>query len=390
MSSAQIERERQELMEGMSPALLQRLLRRANIEEDQKSGFESASFRAAKETEEKEKKKKEGKGKSVSFAAEEVQEKEDKKNVDEGATAIVPPPTAKSFQTSALVPDQPPQSQPDLQTTTTTDPDAAPLIPPSDLHHPSDPIIPFHFPPPPNPGQAPTLDPTSPSFLSDLQSHYFPNLPHNPESLSWLSPSSADEAETSAYRLDAASIGIKNLRFDFQGSILTPSTALNIPSTKGLHHHSDDPDAAGYTIPEIARLARSSVPAQRCIAYSLIGKVLYRLGSGAFGARGTELVEGLWAVVENERVVEALMWEAGESVSTSSSKAESATGDGNAVKKEDGVKDGDEDVKSTTSASASGSRHASARAYAIEALWLWRSSSHGERGLRKEGVVMAK
>jgi RPAP1-like, N-terminal. len=40
MSDAQIQREREELMEQMDPGLLERFLRRANIEEDQKTEFE--------------------------------------------------------------------------------------------------------------------------------------------------------------------------------------------------------------------------------------------------------------------------------------------------------------------------------------------------------------
>ena len=56
--------------------------------------------------------------------------------------------------------------------------------------------------------------------------------------------------------------------------------------TAGLHHHGAAPEDAGYTIGELAHLARSTVPAQRCVAFQTLGRVLYRLGRGEFGGRG--------------------------------------------------------------------------------------------------------
>ena len=76
---------------------------------------------------------------------------------------------------------------------------------------------------------------------------------------------------------------------------------------------------------------------------------MYRLGQGQFGVKGGELYEGLWGVIEKERVVEIMMAEANRTAG-----------------------------------------HASAKAYAVEALWLWRKSCGGERGLLKEGGTRAK
>ena len=122
--------------------------------------------------------------------------------------------------------------------------------------------------------------------------------------------------------------------------------AAEIPVTAGLHHHGEAPEAAGYTIPELAMLARSSFPAQRCISFQTLGRLLYRLGKGEFGNPGDggqntvgaedtlgELARGLWGEVEKQGVVEICVAE---------SEGKIANG-----------------------------RHVSARAYATEAVWLW-------------------
>ena len=107
----------------------------------------------------------------------------------------------------------------------------------------------------------------------------------------------------------------------------------------GLHHHAEAPEAAGYTIPELAVLARSKVAAQRCMAYQTLGRILYRLGQGEFGTEkarqdtngpvqvivdpdaeedaeendndvGSAMAAGLRACMEEGRVVETLTEEA--------------------------------------------------------------------------------
>ena len=85
------------------------------------------------------------------------------------------------------------------------------------------------------------------------------------------------------------------------------------------------------------------MPNQRCIAYQVVGRILFRLGRGDFGPRGSELQQALWSVVEKERVIEVIMSEANRN-----------------------------------------SGHVSAKAYATEALWLWRRGGGGDRGLLKE------
>jgi hypothetical protein len=177
-----------------------------------------------------------------------------------------------------------------------------------------------HFPKPP----MPTLDPNSPAFLDDLHATFFPNLAHDPSKLDWMRPRSAAASSSSRITPDTA-------RFDFNGALLPPDAA--VPDTQGLHHHGDAPDAPGYTLAELARLARSALPAQRCVALQTLGRVLYRLGRGDFSGpsapaapsggnpaggggggggdgKGGGFQRGLWARVREERIADTLLEEA--------------------------------------------------------------------------------
>jgi hypothetical protein len=140
----------------------------------------------------------------------------------------------------------------------------------------------------------------------------------------------------------------KDLRFSFKGELIPPKTASEIPVTAGLHHHGDAPEAAGYTISELEHLAHSSFAPQRCIAFQTLGRILYRLGKGEFGDSGEpgadtvgaedtfgELARGLWREIEREQVIQTL-------------------------------------VRESEAKGVDGGRHVSARAYATEAVWLWR------------------
>lgn len=63
-------------------------------------------------------------------------------------------------------------------------------------------------------------------------------------------------------------------RFDFDGRQISGGTGAEVPSHSGLFHHGEDPDAPGYTMPELLHLARSSVASQRAMALTVISKVL--------------------------------------------------------------------------------------------------------------------
>lgn len=237
----------------------------------------------------------------------------------------------------------------------------------------------IHFPAPPRRAEdLPLLDPDSDTFLTDLRTHYFPDLPHDPSTLAWLQTPHPDE--NTAYSPLNTHYKPSDLRFDFAGSLLTPRQASQIPASMGLHHHGDAPSVAGYTIPELGLLARSTLPNQRCIAYQVLGRILFRLGRGDFTlqpdpenkadtntntnikskppsekrnkekTKNSSLQDSLWTCIEQDRILETIMTEAN--------------------------RDGP-------------GTHLSARAYATEALWLWRRGGGGE-GDGERGVLREK
>lgn len=189
-----------------------------------------------------------------------------------------------------------------------------------------------HF---PQPKQLPDLDPDDPDFLETLHQKYFPSLPADPSKLAWMAPiptphSVADRE--SPYYPGQTSLSIAALRFDFKGRLLAPAKSRNIPVSKGLHHHGEAPEAAGYTVTELGRLARSAVPAQRCVAFQTLGRILFRLGKGEWGNNEAEVAKGIWRSVQENRVMDSLL-----------EAAEVPEGQG----------------------------HRGSRSYAVEALWLF-------------------
>ena len=270
MSEEEILQARQDLMSGLNPSLIEKLLKKANIEEDftEPACPTGSSDDLSRQL-------------SVAKAYQKVTSED---------TDVAHPPTAAIPQSDLL-------SQSDLP----------PLQPPSDLHavsskQPLPPITEIHFPKRP---PAPELDPSDPDFLTKLRATYFPSLPADPSSLGWMAPVNAEEQ--ASYSPSQDSLPPSSLRFDFRGRLLPPRLSSQIPSTKGLHHHGHAPESAGYTIPELAHLARSAVTSQRCIAYQTLGRILYRLGRGDFGAEGEELWEGLWGLMEKGKVLQGMI-----------------------------------------------------------------------------------
>lgn len=150
-----------------------------------------------------------------------------------------------------------------------------------------------HFPPPP-----------------DELRKFFPDLPVETEKMAWMQPIADDEEVE--YSSELASIAPSELRFDFKGNLITPRMSRLIPSTEGLHHHGDAPAAAGYTLPELAHLCRSSHSAQRSMAIQTAGRVLHKFRLGKFN-RSSELQEGLKALILQTRIMESLIEAAEES-----------------------------------------------------------------------------
>ncbi|KAK6366041.1 hypothetical protein LTS17_011008 [Exophiala oligosperma] len=289
MSIDDIEEARSELMRNLNPAFLERLLKRANIDDDQQ---EQKRWPQAPEE------------------GDEHDHGDTRKEMD----------SVEATEMPAGAPDDTP---------------SAPSV---------------HFPAPPrSKDDFIPLDPNDPSFFSELRTHYFPNTPHDPSTMTWLQDPTEEENQESLYNPEKESFLASALRFGFNGRLIPPKESLEIDVKRGLHHHGDEPSSAGYTIPELAILARSTLPNQRCMAYQLLGRILFRLGRGDFGPRGGELQEALWSVVERERPLEVMMAEANRQ-----------------------------------------SGHASAKAHAVEALWLWRKGGGGDRGVLKPGQRLAK
>ncbi|KAK8196934.1 RPAP1-like protein [Phyllosticta capitalensis] len=299
MTPDEIEHERQELFASLNPKFLEMMLKRANLDEGRNETNFSSSTDAPTQQQPARRRDPDAPKKKVAFAEEEPPE----------------PPSAPKPAT--VEEDEEDQTTPSISAIKENAMSPAPAI---------------HFPQPPQP---PTLDPNSDTFLEDLHAKYFPNLPADPSSLSWAAPlptpdSAADRA--SPYHPSLDTLDAADIRFDFNGAMVPPRAARALPVTLGLHHHGAAPEAAGYTVPELALLARSAVPAQRCMAIQTLGRLLYRLGRGEFGVEGTievdgpevlkegheaqlaaqqgrhlaDLARGLWDQVEEHRVVETL------------------------------------------------------------------------------------
>lgn len=81
-------------------------------------------------------------------------------------------------------------------------------------------------------------------------------------------PPEAVDEQDSVYR---------RVRFDLQGNIIDASA--DIPRHKGLHHHGDEPDKAGYTLAELFYLVRSTVASQRAMVLTTLARILWRAKS---------------------------------------------------------------------------------------------------------------
>lgn len=252
MTPEDIEREKQQLLGTLDPKVLSSLLRRAELKEQQDQGY-SPSTADANATA----------GDSVRA--------ESRKSYDAEARPSRPPASTKTVSFDEIVPDAEATkaSQPAGQIAD----EAAPIT--------------MHFPPPPE----------------ELK-QYFPDTPVETSKLAWMQPI-ADEEEAE-YSDQLASVAPSELRFDFRGDLITPRMSRMIDQSAGLHHHGDAPSAAGYTIPELAHLARSSVASQRAMAIQTVGRVLHKLYSGKFN-KSTELQYALEKLVKAHRVEETLL-----------------------------------------------------------------------------------
>lgn len=317
MSPDQIEEERQELLNRLDPRIVQMFLRRANIDEPSSpSPFDEPP--EADENKEVPPKPEESPAVPTEDSATPSKNNDKpKKSVRFEEDAPPPEPPADLFEATSEPPRPTAPSNADAFAANTT-----------------------HF---PHPDALPDLDPSDPNFLQTLHSKYFANLPADPSKLAWMAPIPTPDSvadRESPYYPGQSSLPISALRFDFKGQLLAPSTSRTIPVTQGLHHHGQAPEAAGYTIAELGILARSAVPAQRCIAFQTLGRILYKLGRGVWGDGEGDLAKGIWRTAQENRVMDSLLEAA--------------------------------DVPE-------GQGHRGSRAYAVEALWLFEKGGWKEK-----------
>ncbi|KAH8903324.1 hypothetical protein BR93DRAFT_931354 [Coniochaeta sp. PMI_546] len=341
MSQDEIAEAQQELLNELDPSILQMLLRRANLDEARGSKDPFAVSTVTPD---------------VSTPAKPDHHVPATTSVEDTLSMTPPAEASNPNDSGTSAPTELPKKK------VTFDEDTAPPEPSADLFisstqphsqthadthtHDHDHNT-THFPPGPS---APDLDPSDPDFLANLHTKYFPNLPADPAKLAWMAPIPTANSPAdldSPYHPSQSSLPVSALRFDFKGRLIPPRLARQIPSSAGLHHHAEAPEAAGYTIPELARLARSAVPAQRCIAYQTLGRLLFRLGKGEWGVgeggrdgEEDDLAFSIWRLVKAGYVIESL-----------------------------------EEAASVEE----GAGHRGARAYAIEALWLFEKGGWKEK-----------
>ncbi|KAI8670820.1 hypothetical protein NCS57_00555100 [Fusarium keratoplasticum] len=323
MSPAEIAQAQNDIMNGLNPALIQRLLQRANIDEPAgPSPFDPPPSETPQAPEPPPEIKIEDTSKTMASSVTEDAVQGAKSTKEPGSENKASPSPAVS--TKKIADDY--------------DEDQAPTQIPPDIFPITDLPKSVHFPAPPS---LPDVDPSDPDFLATLHEKYFPNLPADPSKLAWMAPIPTQDspADKDSSYYPHPEIAVSAFRFDFRGRFLSPRVSRSIPSSKGLHHHGEAPEAAGYTIAELARLARSAVPAQRCMAFQTLGRILYRLGNGEWGKTEDDpIAMGVWNSVKQGRVLQSLM--------------EAAMGEGG---------------------------HRGSRAYATEALWLFEKGGWKEK-----------
>ncbi|KAJ2401876.1 hypothetical protein GGI23_001100 [Coemansia sp. RSA 2559] len=159
---------------------------------------------------------------------------------------------------------------------------------------------------------------TDSEFYTEMKRKYFPNEVVEEAKLAWImghkqAKSPMERALSAGRKKDAASAAaaadaeevellskpIAHVRFAFDGHIISEEAAGEIPTTAGLHHHGDEPEKPGYTIPELLHLSRSTVPMQRAIALSALTCIVHNINAGT------------WDVAQSVEVYVCLLdWEA--------------------------------------------------------------------------------
>lgn len=208
--------------------------------------------------------------------------------------------------------------------------------------------IDVHFPKPKPITEDPEMSMYDPKFYDQLHEKYFPDLPKETSKLAWMT-TPMPKRKFNAYE------SISDMRFDFKGNLIKlDDKSQDVPTYIGLHHHSDNPQLAGYTIPELAHFSRSVVPTQRCLGIQVLGRILHKLGLHKYNIvplSVDEDEESPGYAAEMKEVLdqfEDMMWNLLYQ-----------------VRAIDSITEASDETKT---------KNLSVRNYALEALWLWKKS----------------
>ncbi|KAK7684724.1 hypothetical protein QCA50_011965 [Cerrena zonata] len=173
-----------------------------------------------------------------------------------------------------------------------------------------------HFPKPKS-NNNDDLDLNDPEFFNKLHEKYYPDLPKETNKLSWMTEPMPTNY-TSTYE------SISDMRFDFKGNLIelddSGDKQSEIPTYMGLHHHSDNPHLAGYSLPELSRLSSDKKEDQEF--------------NNNLKSLVTDFEDLIWNLIGELRILESIQEAADESKT----------------------------------------KNLSVRNYAIEALWLWKQA----------------
>lgn len=201
------------------------------------------------------------------------------------------------------------------------------------------------------------IDLHDPDFNEKLYEKFFPDLPKDVQKLKWME--NLDDSVKPQIIND-----VTQCRFDFNGNLVPPTREISSTTHSALHHHSDDPELAGYTIPELQRLSRSTFPGQRSIALQTLGRILYKLGKQSYYQLVPEVdletykEDGSTKQVMNK--IYAMFWDLCKDCRIIDCLREAA-----------------DETKT---------RHLSIRNYAVDALWLWKKGGGDFRESQPIGV----
>lgn len=124
-----------------------------------------------------------------------------------------------------------------------------------------------------------------------IRAKYFPDEPERSDRLAWMEPVRPTDASDPSFSVP---------RFDLSGRVLSADQKRDLPTDRGLHHHGDAADLAGYTVEELMTLCRSTMPGQRAGMMGVLARVLERYGPASPASDEDGDVR---AALEKEKVV---------------------------------------------------------------------------------------